>query len=278
MTSSQKVDYTPTLDKEETKIPAKEIRTLPSTRHQHWQMGYARSTINKVLATGQDAGYGLFATSRIECNSIICIYEGDTVDYEEAVSNQHRSHYLMTCLTMRRAIDAADFNSCYGRFACDPLDKALYNAICWSHTTPMIIRAIAVIDSCYEIFWFYGDSFPWPSELLQHRARQMVIEQNWVIQAQMEDEDTTAAIPLVISGTLGSDFVLPPQAETRYTYQDPALSTEQLHEWGETDTYANTAGPDHRRTLLKAGKDENQSHQKRLQSSSPLLILELGQA
>ena len=58
------VDYTPTPDKKETKIPAKEIRTLPGARQQNWRVGYARSTINKVLAPGQDAGYGLFATSR----------------------------------------------------------------------------------------------------------------------------------------------------------------------------------------------------------------------
>jgi hypothetical protein len=122
-------------------------------------VGYARSTINKVLAPGQDAGYGLFATSRIECNNIICTYEGASVDYEEAVSNQYRSQYLMTCPTTKRAVDAADFNACYGRFACDPLDKVLYSAICWSHTTPMILRAMAAIVPCYEVFWFYGDSF-----------------------------------------------------------------------------------------------------------------------
>ena len=80
----------------------------------------------------------------------------------------------MTCPTTKRAVDAADFNSCYGRFACDPLDKALYNAICWSHTVPMVLRAIVPILSGYERFWFYGDTFPWPSELLRLRAKQMV--------------------------------------------------------------------------------------------------------
>jgi len=165
------VDYTPSLDKEDTKVAAKEIRTLPGLRHQRWPVGYARSTINKVLAPGQDAGFGLFATSPIECNAIICTYEGASVDYDAAVADRYRSHYLMTCPTTKRAIDAADFNSCYGRFACDPLDKALYNAICWSHTIPMVLRAIAPIRTCYEIFWFYGDSFPWPSELLILRAR-----------------------------------------------------------------------------------------------------------
>ena len=91
------VDYAPLLDKKETKIPTKEIRTLPGTRHQHWRVGYARSTVNKVLAPGQDAGYGLFATVRIESNSIVCTYDRAPVDYKEAVTNQYRSHYLMTC-------------------------------------------------------------------------------------------------------------------------------------------------------------------------------------
>ena len=125
----------------------------------------------------------------------------------------------MTCPNTRRAVDAADFNACYGKFARDPIDKALYNVICWSHTTPMILRAIAVIDSCYEIFEFYGDSFPWPLELLQLRARQIVIEHIWAIQEPLEDEDedTMASTPLDISDTLISDFVLLPHAETRYT-------------------------------------------------------------
>ena len=68
--------------------------------------------INKVLAPGQDAGYGLFATSPIEYNAILCTYEGAPVDYEAAVADQYRSHYLMTGPATKRAVDAADFNSC----------------------------------------------------------------------------------------------------------------------------------------------------------------------
>jgi hypothetical protein len=122
------VDYTPTLDKEKTKNPAKEIRILLGTRHHNWREGFARSTINKVLAPGQDAGYRLFATARIESNSI-GTYERAPVDYE-AVTNQYRFQYLMTCPITRRATNPADFNACYDRLACDPLDKVLYNAIC----------------------------------------------------------------------------------------------------------------------------------------------------
>jgi hypothetical protein len=195
------VDYTPTLDKEQTKISAKDICTLQGTRHQNWKVGYARSTINKVLAPGQDAGYGLFATSRIETNKIICTYEGAPVDYEDAIQNRYRSHYLLSCPVTKRAIDAADFNSCYGRLACDPVDKALYNAICWSHTIPMVLRAITPINPCYEIFWFYGDTFPWPSELLQLRARQLVLDQGWAVQVaqEEEEEEQTIAAPTDIT-------------------------------------------------------------------------------
>jgi hypothetical protein len=84
------VDYTPSLDKKDTKVAAKIIRSLiTGLRHQPWPVGYAQSTINKVLAPGQDAGFGLFSTSPIECNAIICTYEGAPVDYEAAVADQY---------------------------------------------------------------------------------------------------------------------------------------------------------------------------------------------
>jgi len=107
----------------------------------------------------------------------------------------------------------------------------------------MVLRAIASIRTCYEIFWFYGDSFPWPSELLILRAKQMVLEQGWATSAQQEDtkEEEVTTAPLDISHEMGNDFVLLPVAEVRYTYQDSAMSTEQLHQWCETDEYANTA-------------------------------------
>jgi len=107
----------------------------------------------------------------------------------------------------------------------------------------MVLRAIAPIRTCYEIFWFYGDSFPWPSELLILRAKQMVLEQGWATSAQQEDtkETEVTTAPLDISHEMGNDFVLLPVAEVRYTYQDSAMSTEQLHQWCETDEYANTA-------------------------------------
>ena len=87
-------------------------------------------------------------------------------------------------------------------------------------------------------FWFYGDSFPWPSKLLQLRARQMVIEQGWTIHVSVadEDEEIEVANPLDISGQLGTDFVLLPTTEMRHTYKDPAMSTDQLHAWSDTAT------------------------------------------
>ena len=71
----------------------------------------------------------------------------------------------------------------------------------------------------------------------------MVLEQGWATSAQQEDtkEEEVPTAPLDISHEMGSDFLLLPAAEVRYTYQDSALSTEQLHRWRETDKYANTA-------------------------------------
>ena len=67
-----------------------------------------------------------------------------------------------------------------------------------------------------------------------------------------EDEVTTA--PLDISRDIGGDFVLLPEAEVRHTFQDPALNTEQLHQWGETDKYADTAGIRVIKELAKGSK------------------------
>ena len=71
----------------------------------------------------------------------------------------------------------------------------------------------------------------------------MVLEQGWATSAQQEDtkEEEVTTAPLDISHEMGNDFVLLPVAEVRYTYQDSAMSTEQLHQWCETDEYANTA-------------------------------------
>ena len=81
----------------------------------------------------------------------------------------------------------------------------------------------------------------------------MVIEQGWTIQESVEDEDEKIEVvtPLDISGQLGTDFVLLPMTEMRHTYQDPAMSTVQLHAWSDTATYANTVGL---RQVMEANK------------------------
>ena len=72
----------------------------------------------------------------------------------------------------------------------------------------------------------------------------MVLEQEWATPAlqEEEEEDELLTTPLDITNEIGSDFELLPEAEVRYTYQDLTLSTEQLHQWSDTDNYANTVG------------------------------------
>jgi hypothetical protein len=72
----------------------------------------------------------------------------------------------------------------------------------------------------------------------------MVLEQEWVTPAQQENtkKEEVPTAPLDILNEIESDFVLLPAAEVHCTYQDPALSTKHLHQWGETDKYANKAG------------------------------------
>ena len=59
-----------------------------------------------------------------------------------------------------------------------------------------------------------------------------VLEQGCVTPARQEDanEEEVTTAPLDISSEIESDFVLLPEAEVRYTYQDLALSTEQVHQ------------------------------------------------
>ena len=72
----------------------------------------------------------------------------------------------------------------------------------------------------------------------------MVLEQGWATPTLQEDEEENElpTATLDITSEIGSDIEPLPEAEVRYTYQDLALSTEQLHQWSNTDNYANTAG------------------------------------
>ena len=65
----------------------------------------------------------------------------------------------------------------------------------------------------------------------------MVLEQGWATPAlqEGEEEDELLTALLDITNEIGSDFVPLPEAEVHYTYHDLALSTEQLHQWSDTD-------------------------------------------
>jgi hypothetical protein len=98
----------------------------------------------------------------------------------------------------------------------------------------------------------------------------MVLKQGWSTTAQQEDtnEEEVLTAPLDISSEMGSDIVLLPVAEVRYIYQDLALSTEQLHQWRETDKYANTAGT---RVMTEPAKGSNRRKpETRRHPNSPL--------
>ena len=98
-----------------------------------------------------------------------------------------------------------------------------------------------------------------------------VLEQGCVTSARQKDvnEEEVTTAPLDISSEIGSDFVLLPEAEVRYTYQDLALSTEQVHQWGETDKYANTAGT---RVMTEPDKGRKRTGEYRRILYSPLIF------
>ena len=108
----------------------------------------------------------------------------------------------------------------------------------------------------------------------------MVLEQGWATPAlqEEEEEDELLTAPLDITNEIGSDFELLPEAEVRYTYQDLTLSTEQLHQWSDTDHYANTVGARDIQEPAKARNDGNRKLRKITQLSSHPRMPEHGQA
>ena len=98
-----------------------------------------------------------------------------------------------------------------------------------------------------------------------------VLEQGCVTSARQKDvnEEEVTTAPLDISSEIESDFVLLPEAEVRYTYQDLALSTEQVLQWGETDKYANTAGT---RVMTEPDKGRKRTGEYRRILNSPLFF------
>ena len=129
--SLQLVDYARyMLLREDTWRSLAEVYRSPNPRHWHWPVGWGRSTI-------RNAGLGLFALRQIVRGELLCTYEGFAVRWEQYLSGNYRSSYLLVDEVGQRVVDAADFASCLARFVNDILDNCGYNCHLEVTTSPM---------------------------------------------------------------------------------------------------------------------------------------------
>lgn len=111
-------------------------------------------------STIPDAGEGLFAIAQFQEDEEICKYKGRRLTAKQAQdsdskyiwgNNRKGSVFL--------AIDAADPQSCYGRYANDPLDKGMENVKIEQFGFTVALYALRPIAIGEEIFVEYGKEY-----------------------------------------------------------------------------------------------------------------------
>jgi exodeoxyribonuclease III len=130
--------------------------------------GYGRLEVLGSLVAG-DSGNGLYATKPIKANSLICTYEGVEIPLERIKEGIGDRDYVASAIKNHKTqelvyVDADLEDSCYGRFAQDPIDDHLVNAkLLWVKGK---IRLVATcdIDPGDEIYLEYGLAY-WRNKL-----------------------------------------------------------------------------------------------------------------
>jgi hypothetical protein len=140
------------------------------------KMGYGKMVVKESLIPG-DTGYGLFANKPIKEGDAFCSYEGEEVPLEYLKEGYGSKDYVIEAIknhkTMERiCMDSPEVDSCYGRYAQDPIDEDLVNTkILWRKGRMVLIATtpIAVGD---EIYVHYGLDY-WRERLhyLDERSR-----------------------------------------------------------------------------------------------------------
>jgi hypothetical protein len=158
------VDYTfGQLLREETYRKPNLIYESPSCVHWKWPVGWGRSTI-------KTAGFGLFAIRDILKNEYVCTYEGYKLSFKQYKLGKYKSAYIMIHNNLGNLTDAADFNSCMGRFINDSHDNTLYNVETECTNNHLMIKANESVRKGFEMFMPYGSQYEWHNNALQRRA------------------------------------------------------------------------------------------------------------
>jgi exodeoxyribonuclease III len=122
--------------------------------------GHGRMVVMESLIPG-DTGFGLFAGKAIKEGEYFCSYEGPEVPIEHLLSGYGNKDYVIEAIKNHKTqevvcMDSPDTNSCYGRYAQDPIDEDLVNAkIVWRKGR-MVLRAMCKIVPGDEIYVHYG--------------------------------------------------------------------------------------------------------------------------
>jgi exonuclease III len=142
--------------------------------------GYKQCEVRDSLL-GKSAGRGLFATKDLKGNREICSYEGPQVSREQLqiayADRDYVAAAVRNVLTKEMVyIDSNQEDSCYGRYANDPIDELLVNAkIVWKEGR-LIVVATDTIAKGEEILVSYQGNY-WQARLgylpaeLQKRIR-----------------------------------------------------------------------------------------------------------
>jgi hypothetical protein len=111
---------------------------------------------------GPNAGLGLFAKIDFEFDDYICAYVGNIVPTEpdKEFDSDYRFQY-----NKKYTIDSTDSQSCYGRYANDPIKIASINATLGPRrdVVEACVRATKSIKKDLDIFISYGDDY-WKSK------------------------------------------------------------------------------------------------------------------
>ena len=181
-TSQEEVELMdqPNWKKQKIECELDEINTkLISSRRK----GYEKVEVRKSLVP-RDSGKGLFAKKVIKERDVICSYEG--VEVSERIVNElfRNNDYVASAVRNQTTkemvyIDGIQEDSCYGRFAQDPIDESLVNAKILWRSNKMVLVATSLIEDGEEIYVDYGLDY-WRTRIgLLHPRLRQVMNQRW---------------------------------------------------------------------------------------------------
>jgi hypothetical protein len=132
------------------------------------KLGFRKLTVKESLLPG-DTGWGLFTERKIKKGEPFTSYEGDEVPLERLIKGYGSKDYVSQAIKNHKTmefvcIDSKEDDSCYGRYAQDPINEELVNTKILWRKGRMVLIATTDIAPGDEIFVHYGLSY-WAERL-----------------------------------------------------------------------------------------------------------------